>query len=139
MMIIIIVLQQIDGNILAPKIIGNSVKLNGFWIIVSVILCGKIAGVLGMIVAIPVFAMLRNLVSEWIQKREKKISERNAAGGVEITGNMAKSDVLDEGKLMARSLRARNMRAVFFVCRKKTTGFTVVPKSLSYEKILQVL
>jgi predicted PurR-regulated permease PerM len=97
MMIIIIVLQQIDGNILAPKIIGNSVKLNGFWIIVSVILCGKIAGVLGMIVAIPVFAMLRNLVSEWIQKREKKISERNAAGGVEITGNMAKSDVLDEG------------------------------------------
>ena len=73
--LVIIVIQQIDANLLAPKIIGNIVKLNGFWILVAIIICGKIAGIVGMILGIPIFAMLRTLIREWIDKRKAVLQE----------------------------------------------------------------
>lgn len=72
MMIAIIGVQQIEGNFLGPKIIGNIVNLSGFWIIVSILVCGKIGGVVGMIIAIPVFAILQTLVGDWIRTRKAK-------------------------------------------------------------------
>lgn len=76
MMLFIVVVQQIDGNILAPKIIGNSVNLSGFWIIVSILVCGKIVGVIGMILAIPIFAILQTLIGDWIRARASKTNEQ---------------------------------------------------------------
>jgi len=70
--IIIIGVQLLEQNILEPKIIGNIVHLNGFWIIVSIIVSEKIAGILGMVLAIPAFAVLRKLIAEWIDRRHQK-------------------------------------------------------------------
>jgi len=56
--IFILVLQQFDGNILGPKILGNSTGLGSFWVIFSIIFFGGLFGVLGMIIGVPVFAVI---------------------------------------------------------------------------------
>lgn len=56
--ILIFILQQFDGNILGPKILGESTGLAGFWVIFSITLFGGIFGILGMIVGVPIFAVI---------------------------------------------------------------------------------
>ncbi len=54
----IIILQQFDGNVLGPKILGDSTGLSGFWVIFSITLFGGLFGVFGMIIGVPVFAVI---------------------------------------------------------------------------------
>lgn len=56
--IFILVLQQFDGNVLGPKILGNSTGLSSFWVIFSITLFGGMFGILGMIAGVPVFAVI---------------------------------------------------------------------------------
>lgn len=60
--IFVLLLQQFDGYILAPKILGDSVGLSGFWIILAIILGGAVMGVIGMLIAVPITALIRNLI-----------------------------------------------------------------------------
>ena len=57
-LLMIFFIQQIDGNIIGPKILGNSVGINGFWIMFSIIVMGDLFGVGGMIVGVPLFVVL---------------------------------------------------------------------------------
>lgn len=68
-MILILIIQQFDGNILGPTVLGKVVELNPFWIIFAIIVGGKLFGVAGMFLAIPVFAVAKTLLSEWVMKR----------------------------------------------------------------------
>lgn len=56
--IFIVILQQIDGNLIGPKILGQSTGLSGFWVIFSITVAGGIMGIPGMIVGVPLFAVL---------------------------------------------------------------------------------
>ena len=56
--VFIVILQQFDGNFLGPKILGNSTGLTGFWVIFAITLFGGLFGVPGMIVGVPVFAVM---------------------------------------------------------------------------------
>ncbi len=56
--IFVFILQQVDGNIIGPKILGNSTGLSSFWVIFSITLFGGLFGLLGMIIGVPVFAVL---------------------------------------------------------------------------------
>ena len=56
--IFIIVLQQIDGNILGPKILGTRIGLSGFWIMFAILLFGGLFGLWGMLLGVPVFAVI---------------------------------------------------------------------------------
>lgn len=56
--IFVLVLQQFDGNILGPKIIGSSTGLKGFWVIFSITLFGGLFGVPGMVIGVPIFAVI---------------------------------------------------------------------------------
>ncbi len=56
--IFILILQQIDGNIIGPKILGNSTGLTGFWVIFAITFFGGLFGVLGMIIGVPLFAVI---------------------------------------------------------------------------------
>ena len=56
--IFILVLQQFDGNVLGPKILGNSTGLSSFWVIFSITLFGGLFGILGMIAGVPIFAVI---------------------------------------------------------------------------------
>ena len=59
----IIALQQFDGNILGPKILGKSTGISSFWVIVAILVGGGFAGVLGMFIGVPVFACIHSAVS----------------------------------------------------------------------------
>ena len=61
-LIFVIILQQIDGNIIGPKILGNSTGLSALYVTVAMLLFGKLMGFLGMIVGVPLFATLYYLV-----------------------------------------------------------------------------
>lgn len=63
----IIALQQFDGNILGPKILGESTGLASFWVLFSIILFGGIFGVPGMIFGVPVFANLYSMSSRFVK------------------------------------------------------------------------
>ncbi len=73
-MILMLVIQQFDGNILGPKILGDSTGLSGFWVIFSITIFGGIFGVLGMFVGVPIFAVLyagfRALVNRMLVKKD---------------------------------------------------------------------
>ena len=75
----IFVLQQVDGNILKPKIIGNSIGLSGLWVMFSVIIGGGLFGISGMILGVPLFAVVYLIISDVIHKRlkDKKIYKFN--------------------------------------------------------------
>ena len=70
--IFIIVLQQIDGNIIGPKILGSSIGINGFWIMFAILLGGGLFGVVGMILAVPMFAVVYSGIGLLVDKRLKK-------------------------------------------------------------------
>ena len=69
MFIIIVGLQLVDGNILGPRVLGESMGLNGFWVMFSIIVMGALFGVLGMLIAAPLFGVLRILIKNWIYKK----------------------------------------------------------------------
>lgn len=66
--IIIIVLQQIEGNILSPKIVGDSIGLSGFWVLFSIMIFGGIFGLVGMIIGVPIFAIFYYFASYQLKK-----------------------------------------------------------------------
>ena len=64
-LIFILLLQQFDGNILGPKILGDSTGLSSFWVLFSILLFGGLMGFVGMIIAVPTFAVICRLVTEY--------------------------------------------------------------------------
>ena len=67
--ILILIVQQIDGNIIAPNILGDRVGISGVWIMIAIVLMGGIFGIFGMFFGVPIFAVIYTLMSEAIQKR----------------------------------------------------------------------
>ena len=70
--IFIFVLQQFDGNILGPKILGDSTGLSSFWVLFSILLFGGLFGFVGMVLGVPVFAMFYSVVSRLVRCGLKK-------------------------------------------------------------------
>ncbi len=76
--IMILVLQQLDGNIIGPKILGNQLGVGAFWILFSIIIGGGFFGFIGMFLAVPVFAVIRSLVNEFVDtKLSRKMLSTN--------------------------------------------------------------
>ena len=63
----VLVLQQFDGNILGPKILGDSTGLASFWVLFSILLFGGLFGFAGMVLGVPVFAMIYSLLSRLVR------------------------------------------------------------------------
>ncbi len=68
----IFALQQLDGNIIGPKVMGNSIGISGFWIMVSVIIGGGLFSIVGMFIAVPVFAIIYVLFGNMVNLRLKE-------------------------------------------------------------------
>ena len=66
MAIVVIILQQIDSNIINPKIIGNSLEISPLIVIFAVTIGGAYFGVLGMFLAVPVAAVLKIVINDWV-------------------------------------------------------------------------
>lgn len=67
-----IILQQIDGNIIGPRILGNSTGITGFWVMFSIILGGGLFGFWGLLLGVPVFVVIYSLVTNLIVKKLKR-------------------------------------------------------------------
>ncbi len=65
----IIILQQLETNIIYPKVVGKSVGLSGIWVLFAVMIGGGFFGALGMLVAVPIFSVLYTLLDIWVRKR----------------------------------------------------------------------
>lgn len=70
--IFIIILQQIDGNIIGPKILSSSIGINGFWVMFSIILGGGLWGFVGMIIGVPVFVVIYAGIKHLIDRKLEK-------------------------------------------------------------------
>ena len=70
--IIIIILQQIDGNIIAPKILGESTGISSLGVIIAIIVMGDLFGIFGMLIGVPVFAVGITVTKEFVETRLRK-------------------------------------------------------------------
>lgn len=70
--IYIIIIQQIDGNIIGPKILGNSTGLPSFWVLFSILVGSKLFGFAGMLLGVPVFATICMFISKGVERALRK-------------------------------------------------------------------
>lgn len=70
--VLIIIILQVDGNIIGPKIIGGSIGLGSFWILFAILVFGSLFGIIGMICAVPIFAVVYRTVKNWSRERLEK-------------------------------------------------------------------
>jgi predicted PurR-regulated permease PerM len=78
MLVVLLVYQQLENNILTPKIQGKAVNLSAFFIIISVTLFGSLLGVLGALTAVPLAAMIQIFVQELTKARRERIAAAKA-------------------------------------------------------------
>ena len=71
-LIFVIILQQFDGNILGPKILGDSTGLSSFWVIFAIMFFGGIFGVIGWVIGVPLFAVIFDMIRRRLQKKLEK-------------------------------------------------------------------
>ena len=69
--IFIFILQQFDGNILGPKILGNKTGLSSFWVLFSLLIFGGLFGMVGMIIGVPIFSIFYTFVNGLVKKKLK--------------------------------------------------------------------
>jgi predicted PurR-regulated permease PerM len=70
--VFVLVLQQVEGNLIYPHVVGTSVGLPGIWVLISVLIGGEIMGVLGMLVSVPACSVLYCLLRDIVDRRLKR-------------------------------------------------------------------
>ncbi len=66
-LILILIIQQLDGNVIGPKILGQTTGISAFWVLFSILVGGGLFGFAGMLLGVPVFAVLYSLLKEFIE------------------------------------------------------------------------
>ncbi len=74
--ILFLVLQQIEGNLIYPHVVGSSVGLPSIWVLFAVTVGGKLLGIVGMLIFIPLFSVMYALFREWVNQRECQSSKK---------------------------------------------------------------
>lgn len=70
--IFIIILQQIDGHIIGPKLIGDATGISIFWVLCSIIIFGGLFGIFGMIIGVPIFGIIYDIIRKFVKYRLDK-------------------------------------------------------------------
>lgn len=99
-LIFLVILQQLENNIIYPKVVGNSIGLPGIWVLVAVTVGGGLWGVVGMLIGVPLAATMYKLVFETLENKEKKlgIELSKAEETPQKSGNILKSFIESEEK-----------------------------------------
>ena len=79
--VVLLILQQFDGNVLGPKIMGDSLEMRPLWIIFAISVGGTLFGFIGMLISVPIFAIIRIVLSDYIETREKLKAEKAEGEG----------------------------------------------------------
>ena len=70
-LIYLVILQQVEGNVIYPRVVGGSIGLPGMWVLMAITIGGALWGVLGMIVAVPIAASLYQGIKDNVAKRQQ--------------------------------------------------------------------
>ena len=93
--IFILILQQVDGNIIGPKILGDTTGLSSFWVLFSILVAGGLFGFFGMLLGVPVFAVIYYILQQIIAYRmEKKNLSNNTEEYVDLLSIDEKSKTM---------------------------------------------
>ncbi|HHV86936.1 MAG TPA: AI-2E family transporter, partial [Petrimonas sp.] len=68
-LLFILILQQVDGNIIGPKILGYSIGLSAIWIVFAIVIGNQFFGFIGMVIGVPLFAIIYVLFKEWSENK----------------------------------------------------------------------
>jgi predicted PurR-regulated permease PerM len=83
--IFILILQQVDGNIIGPKILGDTTGLSSFWVLTSILIAGGLFGFFGMLLGVPIFAVIYYILQQILAYRmEKKKLSTDTKAYVEL-------------------------------------------------------
>ena len=98
--VVVVVYMQFDANVVSPKILGDSIGLGSFWILFSIILFGGLFGVWGMLIAVPVFAMIYRWCTRFTNRHLKKKGLPGEAFAYNSPGEdvTVPDEVVDAGK-----------------------------------------
>jgi predicted PurR-regulated permease PerM len=91
--VFIIILQQLESNIIYPKIMGKHVGLPGIWVLISVTIGGGLFGILGIITSVPICSVLYTLFDRWIKRR---LEERNICHRTMSHDSSEPKSIIDE-------------------------------------------
>ena len=95
--VFIIVLQQLESNIIYPKIMGKHVGLPGIWVLIAVTIGGGLFGVIGILISVPICSVLYALFDKWIKKR---LEERNICHRSMSHDSSEPKSLIDEIQMM---------------------------------------
>ena len=70
-LVFILLLQQLDGNYIGPKILGESMGISSFWILFAILVAGKVMGITGLIVGVPLFVLIYSVIKDIIESKLK--------------------------------------------------------------------
>lgn len=70
-LVYLIVLQQFEGNVIYPRVVGGSIGLPGMWVLMAITIGGALWGILGMLVAVPLAASLYQIIKDNVAKRQQ--------------------------------------------------------------------
>lgn len=90
--VFIIVLQQLEGNLIYPKIVGGSIGLPAIWVLAAITVGGTLMGILGMLIGVPIAATLYQLLHDDVLKREDKKSLKAKASLAQVAEQSEKSE-----------------------------------------------
>ncbi len=91
--IIILVIQQLDGNVIGPKILGSATGLSSLWVVVSITVMGSFFGFVGMVIGVPLFSVLYTIIKE---HTEKRLERRGLPTETEAYSEQNPIDLLEE-------------------------------------------
>ena len=80
--VLVLVVQQIEANVFYPRVVGSAVGLSGIWVMIAVLLGSGLFGIVGIVLCVPVMAVLYTLASEWVNRR---VEEKRFAAGMRKT------------------------------------------------------
>ena len=71
-MVFLIVLQQVEGNVIYPKVVGRKIGLPGLWVLLGITVGGGLFGIWGMLLAVPIASVVYQVIKKDVKKREEE-------------------------------------------------------------------
>lgn len=92
-LVFVLVIQQIEGNLIYPKVVGNSIGLPGMWVLATITVAGSLWGITGMLIGVPIAATIYRLIREDVHRRE---SARNVTAETTCVSQGENNDATEE-------------------------------------------
>ena len=116
---IILIIQQIDGNVIGPKVMGNAIGIGSFWVLLAVLIGGGLFGFTGMLLGVPVFAVIYRYIDKLTIRQLKQKEKATAttdyysleAFGIDEEELEIESAGKKKGSLLKRSKKKRETKA----------------------------